>query len=72
MISIIGSRPNPLTTTMCSAFPGCIGSRMGIAPISVACEDAVKHAERMQYGSCAEGIRELAGGKRNYLKLYFL
>lgn len=57
---------------MTEALLAACGSRMGIAPISVACEDAVKHAERMQYGSCAESIRELAGGKRNYLKLYFL
>ena len=32
VISIIGSRPKPLTTTMCSSFSGCIGSLTGIAP----------------------------------------
>ena len=57
---------------MTEGLLGACESRMGIAPISIACEKAIKHAERMQYGSCAASIRELAGGKRNYLKLYFL
>ena len=57
---------------MTEALLAACESRMGIAPLRVACESAIKHAERMQYGSSAESIRELSEGKKNYLKLWFL
>ena len=47
-------------------------SRMGIAPIRVACDKAIKHAQRMQYGSCIASIENLCCGKNNFLELYFL
>lgn len=47
-------------------------SRMGVAPIWVACGEAIKRAKRMQYASCVASIEELCKGTTNYLKLYYL
>lgn len=57
---------------MSEALLAACESRMGIAPLKVACEPAARHGERMQYGSCVDSIRELSSGARNCLKLYFL
>lgn len=47
-------------------------SRIGIAPIQVLCDEAILRAERMQYGSCVDSIKELCKGTNSFLKLYFL
>lgn len=47
-------------------------SRMGVAPLNVACSSAVKRAEKMQYGSCVESIETLCEQDTNYFKLYFI
>ena len=57
---------------MTEALLAACESRVGIAPIRVACDDAIKHACRMQYGSCVSSIEDLCSGKNNYLELYFL
>lgn len=57
---------------MSGALLSACESRMGIAPIWVSCDKAIKHAERMQYGSCVSSIEELRNDCKNFLKLYFL
>lgn len=57
---------------MSKALLGACESRMGVAPIQVSCDKAIKHAEKMQYGSCVDSIKELCNGTYNFLKLYFL
>lgn len=57
---------------MTEALLAACESRVGIAPIRVACDEAIKHAHRMQYGSCVSSIEDLCSGKNNYLELYFL
>lgn len=57
---------------MSEALLAACESRMGIAPIRVSCDKAIKHAERMQYGSCVSSIEELCNGSDNFLKLYFI
>lgn len=47
-------------------------SKLGIAPIQVACNKYLVRAERSQYGSCVSSINELISGQNNYLKLYFI
>lgn len=57
---------------MSEALLAACESRMGIAPIRVSCDRAIKHAEKMQYGSCVSSIEELCSGSNNFLKLYFI
>lgn len=57
---------------MSEALLAACESRMGIAPLRVACNKAIKHAEKMQYGSCVTSIEELCRGSNNFLKLYFI
>lgn len=57
---------------MSDALLSACESRMGIAPLRVACSEAIKRAERMQYASCVASIEELCKGTNNYLKLYYL
>ena len=57
---------------MSDALLAACESRMGIAPILIACSEAIKRAERMQYESCIASIEELCKGMNNYLKLYYL
>lgn len=57
---------------MSEALLAACESRMGIAPIRVSCNKAIKHAEKMQYGSCVSSIEELCSGSNNFLKLYFI
>ena len=57
---------------MSDALLAACESRMGIAPIRIACSEAIKRADRMQYASCISSIEELCQGTNNYLKLYYL
>ena len=57
---------------MTEALLAACESRVGIAPIHVACDKAIRHAQRMQYGSCVSSIEDLCSGKNNFLELYFL
>ena len=57
---------------MSNALLAACESRMGVAPIWVACGEAIKRAEQMQYVSCVASIEELCKGTTNYLKLYYL
>ena len=57
---------------MTEALIAACESRVGVAPIRVACDDAIQHARRMQFGSCESSIEDLCSGKNNYLELYFL
>ena len=57
---------------MSDALLAACESRMGVAPIRVACDKIIKRAERMQYVSCVASIEELCKGTINYLKLYYL
>lgn len=57
---------------MTEALLAACESRVGIAPIRVACDKAIKHAQRMQYGSCIASIENLCSGKNNFFELYFL
>lgn len=57
---------------MSEALLAACESRMGIAPLWVSCDKAIKHAERMQYGSCVSSIEELCNSSSNFLKLYFI
>lgn len=57
---------------MCEALQGACTSRISDTDIRESCRQAVRHADKMQYGSCIESIEELCSGKRNYLALYFL
>lgn len=57
---------------MSGALLGACESRMGIAPIKVACQKSLNLARKMQYGSCIEAIEELCDSYNNYLELYFL
>lgn len=47
-------------------------SRVGIAPIHVTCQKWLKLAQKMQFGSSVEVIKDLCDGKSDFLKLYFL
>ena len=68
----LGKSVITLTAIRQLLLSGAVRKVLVIAPLRVACESAIKHAERMQYGSSAESIRELSEGKKNYLKLWFL
>ena len=57
---------------MSEALLAACESAMGVAPLRIACESAIRHASQMQYGSCSEAIRELTDGTQGFLKLYFL
>ena len=57
---------------MVEALLAACESRLGIAPIRIACDKAIRHAKRMQYGSCVSSIEDLCNGKNNFLELYFL
>lgn len=57
---------------MSDALLAACESRMGIAPLRIACSEAIKRADRMQYVSCIASIEELCEGTNNYLKLYYL
>ena len=57
---------------MSGALLAACESRMGIAPIHVACQKSIELAEKMQYGSCISSIEELCKKRDGYLKLYFL
>ncbi len=57
---------------MSDALLAACESRIGIAPIRVACQKSIDRARKMQYGSCVEAIEELCAGNHDYLKLYFL
>lgn len=59
-------------TIMVEALLAACESRVGIAPIRVTCDKAIRHAQRMQYGSCVSSIENLCSGKNNFLELYFL
>lgn len=57
---------------MSSALLAACESRVGTAPLKVACQKSLDLARKMQYGSCTEAIEELCNGYNNCLKLYFL
>ena len=57
---------------MSGALLAACESRVGIAPIKVACHNCLDLARKMQYGSCTEAIEELCDSYNDYLKLYFL
>jgi len=57
---------------MSEALLAACESRMGIAPLKVACNAAIKRAQRMHYGSCVSAIEEFCSRKHDYLKLFFL
>lgn len=57
---------------MSNAILSICESKMGIAPIKVACKKTIEHAKRMQYESCVASIEDVCNGKINCLKLYFL
>ncbi len=57
---------------MSEALLGACESKMGIAPIAVLCERSVKHAEKMEYGSCKKSIEQMCAGEKDFLELYFL
>ena len=58
--------------SMSGALRGACESRLGTAPIKVACQKSLELAKKMQYGSCIEAIEELCNSHNGYLKLYFL
>ncbi len=47
-------------------------SKLGTAPIRIACSKALNLAKKMEYGGCVSSIEDLCSGKCDYLKLYFL
>ena len=57
---------------MTEALLSACESQIGIAPLSIACEKAIKHAKVMHYGSCVSSIENLCNGTKKYLELYFL
>lgn len=57
---------------MCGALLAACESRVGIAPMKVACQKSLNLAKKMQYGSCVEAIEEFCNSHDDYLKLYFL
>lgn len=57
---------------MSGALLAACESKVGIAPIQVACQKSLDLARKMQYGSCIDAIEELCNGDNDYLKLYFL
>lgn len=57
---------------MSGAILAACESRVGIAPIKVACQKSLNLAQKMQYDSCTEAIEELCNSYNDYLKLYFL
>lgn len=57
---------------MSEALLAACESRIQSTSIQAACDGAIRHAERMQYGSCSASIKEFCNSPDNYLKLYFL
>ena len=57
---------------MSGALLAACESRVGIAPMRVACDKALRRAEKMQYGSCVSSIQKLCEGRDNFLRLYFI
>ena len=57
---------------MSEALLAACESRINSTSIQTACDEAIKHAEKMQYGSCAASIKEFCKGSNNFLKLYYL
>lgn len=70
--SIYGRIEQEWGSIMSEALLGACESIMGISPIRIACDEAIRRAEKMQYGACISSIEDLCRGKNNYLELYFL
>lgn len=47
-------------------------SKIGIAPLNIACQSSILRAKKMQYGSCVEAINNLCNHKTDYLMLLYL
>lgn len=57
---------------MTEALLAACESRMGVAPMRIACDNSIRRAKRMQYGSCISAIEDMCVGRTNYLRLLFL